>query len=167
MNRTVSLCRLSAVGFVAAFALSACGGSKSEPATQASAASTPPAGSPAAAVAPSAAQNDQVAQGQQLYGQNCAGCHGAAGQGGKAPPVVGKDALPLNPPATAKFRKTQFHTIKDIFDFVKANMPPNAPGKLTDQEYWAILAFDLKANGVDLAGKKLDASSAPGVVLHP
>lgn len=104
---------------------------------------------------------------QQLYSQNCAGCHGAAGTGGKAPPVVGKDALPLNPPATAKFRKTQFHTIKDIFDFVKANMPPNAPGKLTDQEYWAILAFDLKANGVDLAGKKLDSSSAPAVVLHP
>lgn len=166
MNRTVSLCRLSALGFMAAVALTACGGSKPEPATQASAASTG-AASPAAAVAPSAAQNDQVAQGQQLYGQNCAGCHGAAGQGGKAPAVVGKDALPLNPPPTAKFRKTQFHTIKDIFDFVKANMPPNSPGKLSDQEYWAILAFDLKANGVDLAGKKLDATSAPGVVLHP
>src|SRR5262249_22783678 len=102
------------------------------------------------------------------YVQNCANCHGGGGEGSaKAPPVVGKNALPLNPPATAKYRKSQFHSIKDIFDFVKANMPPTAPGKLSDQEYWAILAFDLKANGVDLAGKKLDATSAPGVVLHP
>jgi hypothetical protein len=66
----------------------------------------------------------------------------------------------------AKF-STWMTRIEDIFDFVKANMPPNSPGKLSDQEYWAILAFDLKANGVDLAGKKLDATSAPGVVLHP
>ena len=47
---------------------------------------------------------DQVALGQSLYGANCAGCHGASGEGGKAPKVVGlKDgALPLDPPATAQ-----------------------------------------------------------------
>ena len=54
---------------------------------------------------------DQVAEGQKLYAKHCSKCHGAAGQGTKkAPPVVGKEALPLDPPATAKVRKTQFHT---------------------------------------------------------
>ena len=111
---------------------------------------------------------DQVAWGQQLYGEHCAGCHGDQGQGkGNAPPVVGKAALPLDPPATAKFRKVQFHTAKDVFDWVKANMPPKNPGSLSDDEYAAILAFDLKANGVDMTGKKLDATTAPSFVLHP
>jgi mono/diheme cytochrome c family protein len=109
---------------------------------------------------------DQVAWGQDLYGKHCASCHGDHGQGGGAPAVVGKDALPLDNPS-AKFRKGQFHTAKDVFDFVKANMPPNKGGSLTDDEYAAILAFDLKANGVDLAGKHVDATTAASFVLHP
>lgn len=109
---------------------------------------------------------DQIAWGQQLYGANCASCHGASGEGGGAPAVVGKDALPLDRP-TAKFRKGQFHTAKDVFDFVKASMPPNKGGSLKDEEYAAILAFDLKANGVDLTGKTVDATTAASFVLHP
>ena len=111
---------------------------------------------------------DQVAWGQQLYGDHCASCHGDQGQGkGGAPPVVGKDALPLSPRAIAKFRKTDFHTAKDVHDWVKANMPPNKGGSLSDEEYAAIVAFDLKANGVDLAGKHVDDATAASFVLHP
>lgn len=111
---------------------------------------------------------DQVAWGQELYGKHCAGCHGDQGQGGShGPAVVGKTALPLDPPATAKHRTTQFHTAADVFAFVKATMPANHPGSLTDEQYAAILAFDLKANGVDLAGKQVDATTASSFVLHP
>lgn len=111
---------------------------------------------------------DQVAWGQQLYAKHCANCHGDQGQGSaKAPPVVGKDALPLNPPATAKHRTTQFHTGADVFAFVKANMPARSPGSLTDEQYAAILAFDLKANGIDLGGKQVDTTTAASFVLHP
>ena len=110
---------------------------------------------------------DQVAIGAKLYGQHCADCHGANGEGTKgAPAVVGKTALPLDPPAGAKHRKGQFHTAKDVFDFVKANMPANKPGSLTDEQYLAILAFDLNANGVAMAGKKLDAGNAASFVIH-
>jgi len=108
---------------------------------------------------------DQVALGAKLYGENCASCHGASGAGGKAPPLVGKAALPLDPPATAKFRKTQFHTGADVFAFVKATMPPTG-AKLTDEQYAAILAFDLKANGVDMTGKTVGPSTAASFVLH-
>lgn len=110
---------------------------------------------------------EQIEQGKKAYTQDCSGCHGASGQGTqKAPAVVGKDALPLNPRPEQKLRKNQFHTMQDVFDFTKANMPPTGP-KLSDEQYWNILAFALKANGVDLAGKKLDATTAPSVVLHP
>ena len=106
---------------------------------------------------------EQVSQGQTLYAANCAKCHGDSGQGGKdAPPVVGlsSGALPLDPPPTAKHRKTQFKTVADIAEFAVKNMPPKAPGSLTQEQYWSILAFDLKANGIDLGDKKLDPALA-------
>src|SRR5262245_17881979 len=123
-----------------------------------------------AALAPTRAIADdaQVAHGQKLYGEHCASCHGDSGEGSKkAPPVVGKEALPLDPPATAKKRKAQFHTAKDVYDFVSKNMPGKKPGSLKPEEYLAILAFDLKANGVDMSKTKLEAASAGKIVIHP
>jgi mono/diheme cytochrome c family protein len=109
---------------------------------------------------------NQVALGAKLYGDNCAGCHGGSGEGSaKAPALVGKAALPLDPPSTAKFRKSQFRTGADVFAFVKAAMPPMGD-KLTDDQYAAILAFDLKANGVDMTGKTVNPTTAPSFVLH-
>jgi mono/diheme cytochrome c family protein len=105
---------------------------------------------------------DQATEGQKLYGENCAKCHGDAGQGGKAPKVVGlkEGALPLDPPKGAKVRKTKFETVADIADFVVKNMPPGKGGSLSTDQYLAILAFDLKANGIDLKDKKLDLELA-------
>jgi cytochrome c len=119
------------------------------------------------AFATSAFAEDQVAEGGKLYGKYCAKCHGDAGQGSKkAPPVVGKSALPLDPPPTAKVRKDQFHTAQDVAAFVATKMPANKPASLTTDQYYDILAFDLKANGVDVTGKKIDAKSAADIKLH-
>lgn len=148
----------------------ACGGSQaSEPemAPGAGAAESPPAEGGEVPVAGGEQPQtfaEQVTLGQQLYGEHCASCHGDSGQGSKdAPPVVGLDngALPLDPPPNAKHRKTQFKTVADVADFAVKNMPAKAPGSLSEQQYWAILAFDLKANGIDLGEKKLDANVAP------
>jgi len=110
---------------------------------------------------------DQVQLGQKLYGDHCARCHGANGEGrGEAPAVVGiaRGALPLAPPANAKYRKGQFKTVADIAAFVTNNMPPGKGGSLSADQYWAILAFDLKANGIDL-DKKLDEALATTLVV--
>ena len=113
------------------------------------------------------AHADQAADGGKLYAKHCARCHGDAGQGTKkAPPVVGKDALPLDPAPGAKVRKEQFHTAQDVAAFVAAKMPANKPGSLKVDEYYAILAFDLKANGVDVSGKKIDPTTAAQIKLH-
>ena len=112
----------------------------------------------------------QAARGGTLYADRCATCHGDGGEGtpGGAPAVVGKDALPLDAPASAKYRKATFHTARDVYDFVKANMPAKAPGTLSQDQYLAIVAFDLMANGVDLAGKPaFTPESLSAVVLHP
>lgn len=110
---------------------------------------------------------EQAEQGAKLYGKYCAKCHGKAGEGTKkAPPVVGKDALPLDPRPTQKVRKTQFHTAQDVAQFVATKMPANKPGSLTADQYYDILAFDLKANGVDVSGKKIDPTTAAEIKLH-
>ncbi len=145
--------------FAPSLVLFACGGSTPPPATPA--AETAPAQT-AASPASLGTFAAQAQAGQELYAKNCAGCHGAHGNDGKAPPVVGLDkgALPLDPPPTAKFRKTQFKTVGDVADFVVKTMPPKAPGSLSADEYFAILAFDLQANGIDLGDKKLDGPLA-------
>lgn len=110
---------------------------------------------------------EQTTVGQKLFGENCASCHGDAGEGGgKTPRVVGLDkgALPLDPPAGAK-RTVKFKTAADVGDYAAKNMPPGQGGSLKAWEYWAIIAFDLKANGVT-SDKKIDASSAKDIVLH-
>jgi cytochrome c len=165
IERSAHMLHRVAPSFPILVVVAACGGSA--PPAEAPAAEAAPAASepmsPAASVAPPANFAEQVALGQKVYGAQCAGCHGASGEGTKdGPAVVGLDkgALPLSPPPTAKYRKTEFKTVADIADFVVKSMPPKAPGSLTAEEYWAILAFDLKANGIDLGEKKLDAELA-------
>ena len=150
------------------FVVASCGGSSTpesaepapvaeEPAAEAAPAEEPAPEAPVEEPAPEAPAGDpqaveeQASRGAELYGKNCAGCHGDAGEGSKkAPPLVGPDALPLDPRNKKSKRKVQFRTALDVFTWVKANMPPKKAGKLSDDEYVAILAFDLKANGVTL-----------------
>ena len=110
---------------------------------------------------------EQVTLGQEVYGQSCAGCHGNMGQGtDKAPRVVGLDegALPLKPPAGRKVRTEDFVTVADVANFVVAKMPPDKPGSLSTEKYLAVLAFDLKANGINL-DKKLDLELAEDLTI--
>jgi cytochrome c len=110
---------------------------------------------------------EQAAQGGKLYADHCAKCHGAEGQGTKkAPPLVGKDALPLDPRPSQKVRKGQFHTAQDVAQFASTKMPPKKPGSLTSEQYYDIIAFALKANGVDVSNKKIDATTTAAIKLH-
>jgi cytochrome c len=144
--------RAAGSAIVAACVLAACGHAK------------PPAGPPPS---PTDDGEVQAARGATEFAEHCASCHGDQGQGSKkAPPLVGPDALPQAPRATAKFRKGQFNTALDVALFVVENMPADAPGTLKESVYWDILAFDLKANGVKIAGKHLDAASAADIKLH-
>ena len=110
---------------------------------------------------------EQVSLGQSVYAANCAKCHGDSGQGSdEAPRLVGLDqgALPLDPPASRKVRKDKFETVADVANFVVANMPPGAAGSLSTEKYLAVLAFDLKANGITLQ-QKLDLELAETLTI--
>lgn len=73
----------------------------------------------------------QVAAGQKLYTQYCAGCHGAQLQGVSAPALTGP------PMARLKMDLSQFRTI------VTTTMPLTAPGSLKPDQYAAIIAYIL------------------------
>jgi mono/diheme cytochrome c family protein len=118
--------------------------------------------------AETATAKDQPSVGAGLYAHHCASCHGARGEGNaKVPAIVGRSALPLDAHPPSQSRKTKFRTAGDVLQFMKTAMPPAKPGSLTDDEYAAILAFDLKANVVDLNAERVDATTAESFVLHP
>lgn len=108
----------------------------------------------------------QIEHGGQVFANNCARCHGDHGEGGKGPPLVGKDALPLRRP-DAKKRTGEFRTAMDIAAFVTQNMPPTpeARAKLTERDYWSVLAFALNANGVKLS-EPVGPHNAASIKIH-
>jgi cytochrome c len=156
-----------------ALALSACGGSKPKPAPAPTPAPTetatptetaPPADpKPGSDVLAASALAEQYEVGKEVYAKACASCHGDHGEGNpKNPAVIGDGFLPEK--ATfpkAKLRKTvTFTTAKDVFDFIKKNMPLDKKGSLSDDEYLAVLAWDLNENKIALDAKLTTANLA-------
>ena len=126
--------------------------------------------SPKPAQSPAAANSaaSQIEAGKAVYVEHCAACHGDAGQGSKkAPPLVGSNALPLDPRPGQK-RAAQFHTAMDIALFATKNMPPDESDRaeMSTPEYWDVLAFALSANGVKLQ-QPVGPDNAAAIVLHP
>jgi mono/diheme cytochrome c family protein len=95
--------------------------------------------------------------------QNCwqSGCHHTKHPPGGfifpkvVPPVVGPDVL------------SHYPTALHLHDFIKARMPWQARGTRSEDEYWQLTAFLLRANGVDPGLDPLDAQRAAGIVLNP
>lgn len=97
---------------------------------------------------------EQKTAGALLFEKHCAKCHGALGKGkGDVPPVVGEGAL------------SRFTNAQELFDFVSKEMPRDKPGSLEPGEYWAILGFDIRANGIKL-DEPLGPQNAASIVLH-
>jgi mono/diheme cytochrome c family protein len=78
---------------------------------------------------------EQRDAGQELFAANCARCHGAELGGGMGPPL---NDLPSTWGGS---------TLGSLYRFVSSNMPMDAPGSLSDEEYAAVIAFVLSQNG--------------------
>ena len=108
----------------------------------------------------------QWQRGVYLYSQNCAGCHGDDGEGDEDnPAIAGEGALALDPKWKDSERKVKFETAADVFEFVKAQMPPMEPGNLSDDKTWAILLYVLKQAQVETP-EELTAENAASVKLR-
>jgi cytochrome c len=124
-----------------------------------------------------------------LFAQKCAGCHGDRGQGStKAPVIIGGGALRVYPRAASADNLTTdpnelqlrtdtqlpgaatrppFKTAKNVFDYIQAKMPAQAPGTLRPEQTWAILDFMLRAHGVVVPEGGVTAQNASTISTQP
>lgn len=81
---------------------------------------------------------NQVEQGERIYAQNCASCHGSEPASGSAsaPPLAG---LPF-------MFYWEDYSAYDLFLYTKENMPQDRPDSLSDAEYIDLTALLLFAN---------------------
>ena len=77
----------------------------------------------------------QATAGRAAYEMSCAGCHGADLRG--VPPLAGPDFA-----SGWSTRST-----RDLFNTIRASMPSDRPGSLSEETYLNVVAFILQSNG--------------------
>jgi len=87
------------------------------------------------------------AQGEKVYQTKCMACHGDKLQGTPLGDrlIGGRGTLVNNNPAKAPVKTVESYWpyATSVFDYVKRAMPFNAPGSLTDDEAYAVVAYIL------------------------
>lgn len=109
-------------------------------------------------------------KGQQIYGEQCASCHGASLEGisnpnlpqGGGPALIGGRGT-LNTPKFKITVESYWPYATTLYDYILRAMPYTAPSSLEPDEVYSLVAFILgRANIID---KKtvMDANSLPKV----
>ena len=112
-----------------------------------------------------------VQQGEKIYLQKCASCHGEKGTGNRPfPALVGRfpdDAFPFGKdPSAVKTVGNYWPYATTLYDYVNRAMPFNDPGSLENNEVYALVAYILHKNEIVssdtvLSAKNLAAISMP------
>lgn len=105
-----------------------------------------------------------AAEGRAIYQDKCARCHGDNGEGGTAEELVGEPHPPTrdNP---SKAIGTYWPYATTIFDFIRRSMPPEAPGSLSNDQLYALMAYLLSANKIIGAQEVMNGQSLPLVKM--
>lgn len=103
-----------------------------------------------------------VAEGAEVFAQQCAACHGKDARGGTAEELAGA-SRPLDSPAADKTIGSYWPYATTLFDFIRRAKPMNAPGTLTADQVYAVSAWLLYINGVVAADAVMDARTLPAI----
>lgn len=112
-----------------------------------------------------------VAQGESLYAQQCAACHGATGIEGPNNRLVGRvpdDGFPFGESLETWENKTiggYWPYATTLWDYTYRAMPQNAPGSLTPDEVYALTAFLLHRNEIIPEDAIVNAETLPRVEM--
>jgi cytochrome c len=116
-------------------------------------------------------------EGGEIYAKRCAACHGANGEGGSAEALVGSEPVASAPfgPEYERWRTGRpdvpftignyWPYATTIFDYVRRAMPANAPGTLTANETYSLVAWLLMKNGIVPEAAVMNAETLPRVVM--
>ena len=104
-------------------------------------------------------------QGEAIFANKCAACHGPAGEGGQLAPrlVGGRGPLTTTTPSRALANYWPFATT--IWDYINRAMPPKQEGSLSASDVYALTAFILYRNEIIPEGQVIDAASLPKVKM--
>lgn len=110
-----------------------------------------------------------VATGRDVYAAKCASCHGAAGEGGSADRLVGRESgTDWNFATDPKLVKTvgnYWPYATTLFDYTRRAMPFNRPGTLTADETYALVAFVLRLNEIVDDAAVMNRETLPKVAM--
>lgn len=106
-----------------------------------------------------------AAIGKELYNQYGAAWHGAEGEGTEyAPALVGGiDSLDTDSPKKTVGSYWPYAT--SVFSYIRRAMPASGPQTLTNDEYYALTAWVLWANGLIAEDDVIDAETLPKVQM--
>jgi len=109
------------------------------------------------------------AQGEKVYQTKCLACHGdklqGTGQGDRL--IGGRGTLVNDSPTKAPVKTIESYWpyATTIFDYVKRAMPFNAPGSLTNDEVYAVVAYILGEANVVAKNEVINASTLAKVQM--
>jgi S-disulfanyl-L-cysteine oxidoreductase SoxD len=101
------------------------------------------------------------AQGERIFAQKCAMCHGERGKGGVAAPLVGGG--PIDRIEAPKTIANFWGYSTTVFDFIRRAMPWQQPRSLTDNEVYALTAYIFAENKLIGQDDSMNAETLPKV----
>lgn len=95
--------------------------------------------------------DSQASQGEDIYQQECAICHG--------PNEFGPQFL----------RVWNNRTVDTLFNLISSTMPQDGPGRLDPEEYAAVISYFFKLNGLPEGEEELpaDDESLQKILIEP
>ena len=105
-----------------------------------------------------------VSHGSEVFGQQCAACHGAKGEGGVGDRLVGGQGT-LGTPKPVRTVGSYWPYAPTLFDYIRRAMPLTTPGSLTADQTYAVTAYLLNREGLLAANTPLDARSLPAIKM--
>src|ERR1700722_7975982 len=103
-------------------------------------------------------------QGEAIFAEKCASCHGADGEGKPMDRLVGGIGT-LGDKKAEKTVGSFWPYAATLFDFVRRAMPLNAPQSLTPDEVYAVSAYVLFLNKILPQDATLDAATLPKIEM--
>ncbi len=105
-----------------------------------------------------------VAEGEKIYANKCASCHGDKGQGKPMDKLVGGQGT-LASDKPVKTIGSYWPYATTVYDYVHRAMPFNNPQSLKPDEVYAVTAYLLHLNDILPADATLDQDSLPKVEM--
>lgn len=103
-------------------------------------------------------------QGEQIFANQCAACHGPAGIGGSALALVGEVGS-LSDDYPEKTVNSYWPHATTLFDYIRRAMPPQAPYSLATDDIYALTAYILSQDAIIDLDFELTQDNLPLVMM--